>query len=151
IKSLPIVVATLVDLLRMIATARLYRNIDWELVIGVDTFGIIVASAIPKKHRHALAYWSLELRFLASVRNPIWRCVMRLGRHLLKNADLIIVQDKERARLLTAENSITMDRVALVPNSPSGMSTVGTSYYLHKLLAIDPSKKLILHAGMICR
>lgn len=143
--------AALIDLLRMMAAARaLGGEVTFNLVVGFDTFGIIIASAVPRARRQALVYWSLELRFRALIRNPIVRIAMNLERSLLKEADLIVVQDSERARLLATENFITTDRIALIPNSALGLSTAGSSRHLHRLLGLASSEKLILHAGMIC-
>jgi hypothetical protein len=136
-------VSVLVDLARMLRAAReLGRTKVPQLVVGVDTFGFTVASAIPRATR---VYWSLELRVGGFVRNPIERLLMALERRLIRRAALVVVQDRERARFLT----VPEDRVALVPNAPSGMSPVCSSRFLHRRLELDASTNVVLHAGMI--
>lgn len=135
--------SVLIDLARMLAAAReLGRTKAPELVIGVDTFGFTVASAMTSSAR---VYWSLELRVSAFVRNPIERLLMLLERTLIRRAHLVVVQDRDRARFLRVPER----KLALVPNAPAGMSAVRSSHFLHQRLELDASSSIVLHAGMI--
>ena len=144
-------IAETLDLLRMATVARKlsHRN-AFDVVIGIDTYGIAIASAVSKERRCALVYWSLELRFGSSIRNPVAKLLMIFERFLLGRVNCIVVQDSERGNLLAQEYSITTDRMVFIPNSMPGLSNIVSSQYLHERLGLEPTQKIVLHAGMIC-
>ncbi|MBB5502550.1 glycosyltransferase [Paraburkholderia sp. MM5384-R2] len=128
------------------------RGRSYDVAFGVDLFGLIAANAVARKSKvRRLAYWSLEIYLLSTIRNPVIRWAKKREISLSRGADLVIAQDEERGRSLALENGFTKQRIAYVPNSPMGRPGGVDTAFLHRRFSLPPNIRIVLHAGMISR
>ncbi|GJH13512.1 hypothetical protein CBA19CS11_31760 [Caballeronia novacaledonica] len=134
----------------IVGAARELRGRSYDVAFGVDLFGLMAASAVARNSTvHRLAYWSLEIYFLSTIRNPVVRWAKKREIALSRSVDLVIAQDTERGRTLALENGFTEQRIACVPNSPMGRpGRVDTSFF-HRRFSLSSDIRIVLHAGMI--
>jgi hypothetical protein len=126
------------------------RGHSYDVAFGVDLFGLLAASAVARKSTvRRLAYWSLEMYFLSTIRNPVVRWAKKREISLSRGVDLVITQDSERGRSLALENGFTEQLIACVPNSPMGRPDRADSSFLHRRFSLPPEVRIVLHAGMI--
>ena len=123
---------------------------EYDLIIGVDTVGLWVASNYSLKKNIPLIYWSLELTFMNRGYNPIQKIFKLYERRRNRLAVGTIIQDPGRAQCLRKENLLPADhRFFFIPNAPSGAAVTAKNDFLYKRLGIEKSRPIILHIGMI--
>jgi hypothetical protein len=118
--------------------------------IGVDTEGLVAATAVGFVRKVPILYWSLEIRSLRDCTDLIRRFFKRIEKRCHRRALLTIIQDRERADSLMQENRIRAARVIIVPNGPLGPPPRLSSSYLHAKFGLKPAQLIILNIGMIC-
>ena len=141
--------ACIIDLLRM-AFISMFSSYDF--VIGIDMIGVLGGYAAlirSRQRRPKFICWSLEIPPRPHPGGRIMRVLQWFEMKLLKRADLIVVQDRYRARLLCEQNKLSNVATAFVPNSAMGRANIGQSSYLHDRLGIAREVRIVLHAGMI--
>lgn len=142
----------ILDVLDFIRAATvIVRQNPYDLTIGVDTIGILLAGLARTQTASRMVYWSLELDFMC-MSTPwvmIRRVVETFERRLMAKAGMIVVQDFNRAALLMQRIAFDGSRVRLVPNSAMGVPVVHRRTFLRERLNIDPAYRIILNAGMI--
>jgi hypothetical protein len=62
-------------------------------------------------------------------------------------ADLVVVQDSHRGRLLAEENGLVLDKFAYLPVSPSGLRQVKRSNYLRDRFHLSEEQTIVLQSG----
>jgi len=130
--------------------ARRCYSRDYGCVVGVDPFGLIVASAVSMLRNVPVVYFSLEILVQSELRRmPVLMLVKQLERILSKRARYVIVQDKERGRLVVQQNGLVPSKILLLPNSPLGSARRRKSSYLPEKFGIASNRKVVLHAGTI--
>jgi glycosyltransferase involved in cell wall biosynthesis len=144
---------TFIDLFNLSLVAyRKAKKQHYNFIIGIDTMGLIISNLAvwPRdKSNVKLAYWSLEISFMRDLREWLERLFKRLERRFARHADMIIVQDIERAALLHEENTTDGVSTKFIPNSAMGPSNWKGAKFLHRLLDIETEKRILLHAGLI--
>lgn len=128
---------------------RLFARNRYDLIIGINSEGLIEGRRYAKRFSVPLAYLSFEIFFRDELSSPYelrqkaQECV---ASHF---ADLVIIQDKCRAQLLATENDIPLDRFAYLPVSPGGSSGVPKSDYLRKQFNLSETQIIVLHSGSL--
>ena len=115
--------------------------------IGVDVFGAAVTARFADPG--TFAYWSLEITFGENLDDRLLVKLKELERSFTRAAHPVIVQDAQRADLLSRENGLDRDRIVLVPNSPRSGALPPTSTLMQRRLGTDDGTRLILHLGMM--
>jgi len=123
-----------------------FKKNKYDLLIGIDSAGVIVAWEFAQKLDLPLIYVSFEIFFRDELK--------RLNDHKEKDkeivasrfAELVIIQDRWRSRLLAQENIISEEKFAYLPVSPSD-SKVRKSDYLRNKFNIPKEKTIVLHSG----
>jgi len=126
---------------------KMFAAGSFDLIIGVDSGGIIEGYEYAKRYEVPLVYLSFEILFRDELRNR--RDVERKDKECTASqfADLVIVQDKWRAELLTAENKIFPERIEYLPVSPRGSKKIQESSYLRERFNISENETIVLHSG----
>jgi glycosyltransferase involved in cell wall biosynthesis len=129
-------------------TRRTARGHHYHIAFGIDMFGIIAAHHATRTAAvDRLVYWSLEI-YSGHGWSRLPRFAKRLEVQISNKADLVIVQDDNRAAILKA-NGISAMHTAMVPNAPMGRPVMRERNFLHTLLGLPLDTRIVLHAGMI--
>jgi glycosyltransferase involved in cell wall biosynthesis len=128
---------------------RSVKGEKYKCFIGVDMHGLGAAFFAGLLKKVPIIYWSLEIRFLSEFQDCLTRLVKRLERMCHRQAAFTIIQDLERAASLIRENKIRNPKTVIVPNGPLGWPQSETSDFFQKRFSILPSRRIILHIGMI--
>ena len=122
---------------------------SYACLIGVDPEGLINAQTWSRCLGAPFMYWSLEILIREELRSP-WFLRLK-DREVAANRDafLTIVQDKDRASLLAAQNDIPTDRIVYVPNAYRGAARRRKSFFAHQLLDISPEETVVLAPGSV--
>ena len=136
---------------RWIAYARRKcRNKQYSYFIGVDPLGLILATILGHMQRVPVVYYSLEL-YISDESRRSTKILKIFERFCNKKAQFTIIQDMERANLLSKDNGIPISKIFLVPNSRLGKGTKCSSNFLREKFGIAPHQKIILQMGAIAR
>jgi glycosyltransferase involved in cell wall biosynthesis len=121
----------------------------YRCLIGVDPWGLVQAHLFSRFVRVPLIYYSLELYLSHELLDEALRKLKQREIELSSKVEFIIIQDEERAELLSIENNIPLSRFVLVPNAPLGPAQRRDSYYWHQRFGLQPHQKVVLHAGSL--
>jgi hypothetical protein len=127
--------------------AHRHRQNPYAFVIATDTQGLLVAGPLLEHLKIPLIYLSFELTFRDELETPNDIEIKKEEKRVAQKAELIIVQDEERGRLLARENGLDLKRFVFVPNAPLGPAVMTRGTWLNQRLNIAPEKKIVLHAG----
>jgi len=121
--------------------------------IGIDTRGSIVALLRRRLTGAKFVYLSLELEEAKEFRRAAG-VIRHLERLAYREAEWVIIQDKERFATLSSYLAYDHPQVIYLPNSPSGSADSATTpneRFLRQRLAISEEEfpLIALHAGMI--
>jgi glycosyltransferase involved in cell wall biosynthesis len=128
---------------------RSVKREKYQCFIGVDMHGLVAAFFAGLLKKVPIIYWSLEIRFLSDFNDCLTRLVKRLEKMCHPQAAFTIIQDLERASSLNCENKIRNSKTVIVPNGPLGWPQLEASDFFQKRFSILPSRRIILHIGMI--
>lgn len=117
----------------------------YSLVIGVDRYGIVEASAIGRVLGIPCGMISYEL-FFAEETGTEFKEIERRASTYVRFA---ICQDPLRASLLSRENDIPVDRIVCLPVAGREAKPGPRTHLLHERLGIDRGKKIALVSGSI--
>ena len=127
-------------------------------LLGIDPAGLIVATAVAKRTRSPVAYFSLEMLVWQDIRMERRlvvalqkRGVKMLERRCHQQVAFTIALDERRAKCLLEDNRVPGAEVILVPVSPAGEvpDNIMQSDYLRQRFNIPPDKRIILMIGAI--
>ena len=119
----------------------------YDLILGIDSLGVIRGSKYAKRYNVPLAYLSFEMFFRDEliVDSEIEEKEQEVK--ATQMADLVVVQDSHRGRLLAEENGLVLDKFAYLPVSPSGSRQVKRSNYLRDRFHLSEEQTIVLQAG----
>jgi glycosyltransferase involved in cell wall biosynthesis len=126
-----------------------YHRESYKYIIGVDPWGLVLASLPARLCRIPVIYLSLELRFWRETKSAYLKILKILERHCNRKAAFTIIQDKDRAELIMAENGVPANRIEFLPNAPAGEAKLDRSERLHKALGIPGGRPIVLHLGSL--
>lgn len=133
--------------LKLLATAiRLRYSQKASCFLGCDGMGNIIAALASKTTSAPYLHYSLELppkrdRSMSfRQKTEHWSC---------RQADLLITMDQPHADFICSETGMSLDLIALVPNTLRGPARRHPSVSLKKHLGLSSDAILILHAGGI--
>ena len=119
----------------------------YDLILGIDSLGIIRGSKYAKRYNVPLVYLSFEMFFRDEliVDSEIEEKEQEIK--ATQMADLVVVQDAHRGRLLAEENGLVLDKFAYLPVSPSGSRQVKRSNYLRDRFHLSEEQTIVLQSG----
>jgi hypothetical protein len=120
--------------------------------IGMDTYGIILAGMVAEKTKTPLFYYSLELRYSTSplYRNdPFFASLKELERKYHEMCQGTLIQSKERAAILFADNGLTEKNIWMLPVSIGEPPVIQRSQTLYLQHHLPDSQCLLLQLGFI--
>ncbi len=131
--------------------ARHLREREFDLVICVDAYGLVIGTPLARSRKVPVVYFSLELLF--------WREIHKFSLFALKSTELIyirqtssvIIQDRPRANALRASTWYTPKRLHELPNAWPGEVVGGRSNVLRTRLGIPEGVNIVVHAGSCSR
>ena len=124
---------------------RINKEIDkYDLIIGIDR-GIIEASLIASVQQVPYGLISYEMFF----EEEAGRGFKSPERKACENIAFAVCQDRLRARFLSIENNIPLEKMLIVPVSGRSAKKGGKDYYLYNSLGIDKTRKIVLLIGSL--
>lgn len=122
------------------------REKSYDLILGVDSDGVVAAWNYSKKNNTPYIYLSFEMLFMDELKK-YWEPFHKKDEiSASRQADLVVIQDKWRAKLLGQENSIHHNKFVYIPVSPTNTKTSNSSY-LRNRFNIPEDNFIILHSG----
>lgn len=125
------------------------RTSPYTCFVGVDPEGLRRAALLRTFVRAKLVYYSLELMLSDEVTTREQRALKAVERRLSRSASFVIVQDQERASLLSDDNEIPMAKFVYVPNAPLGPARRKPDRWWHDRFALPPETRILLHSGSV--
>jgi hypothetical protein len=142
---------TLVNWLNLLrgsmAGRRILFGTRYDLIIGVNSGGIIAASRYGSAFGVPFVYLSYEIFFRDELANAGDIAEKEEEIRASQKAQLVIIQDEERAGMLIRENGIHPQRTFLLPVAPEADANTGKRDILRRKFGIPPNKKIVIHAG----
>lgn len=125
------------------------RRSSYTCVIGVDPEGLRRAARLTTFVRTSLGYYSLELMLRDELNSREEHALKDVERRLSRRAAFVVIQDPDRASLLSADNQIPLDRFVFVPNAPLGPARRKPDRLWHERFTLPPDARVLLHSGSI--
>jgi len=122
---------------------------QYKCIIGVDPLGLVLAYLPSIFLKTPLVYFSLELLIYRELSSRVLKLLKKVERKANRSAALTIIQDVDRAKIIIQENGIPEEKIAFLPNAPTGDANIKKSNYLRNSLRISNERKIILHSGAI--
>lgn len=126
-----------------------HRQTPYKCIIGVDPQGVVRAGELAEFLGIPLVYWSLELLLSQEVPDNNWQRLKKMELTYSRKAQLIVIQDEERAKLMASDNGLPIDKFLFVPNAPLGPAQQDFSRFWHRQLSLSENQKIVLHAGSL--
>lgn len=123
----------------------------YDLILGVNSAGIIRGYEYAKRYDVPLVYLSFgiffrdELLSRREIKEKECECIAS------QFADLVVIQDRWRARLLAAENGLSPEKFEYLPVSPAGSRSVRKSDYLRRRFNLSERQTIVLHSGSFAK
>jgi glycosyltransferase involved in cell wall biosynthesis len=121
----------------------------YSCLIGVDPWGLVLASISGRFRGIPVIYFSLEIYQWRMLKSPYLRALKLLERLANRAAAFTIIQDWDRGALLMRENHISRGRIEILPNAPRGEASAEKTDDLHRAMRIDRQRQIVLHIGSI--
>lgn len=138
-------------ILRVFSGEKVFSNAlktnHYDLVFGVDSFGVIAAHGYSAGSNVPYIYLSFELLFRDELTTDNLNREKDLEILACQAALFTVIQDKKRMEYLCAENNISSDDIVLLPVSPSKDDPSKDSNYLRDKYNIPNSNLIMLHSG----
>lgn len=117
----------------------------YDLIIGVDQIGLIIASNFAKTLKVPYGLISYEIFF----KQECHAFEKQLEIEASQNLDFIVIQDHVRAKYLSLENNIDINKMIMIPVSSSKVYPYKKKYDIYDELKIDHKNKILLFIGSI--
>ena len=124
----------------------------YDFIVAVDTEGLFLAEKMAAARRTPVVYCSLEIPVQKDFPEADGELLARHRREAaaLSKCFAYLVQDQERADLLTREFSLSRERVVLVPNAPLGRARRKRTNFWNERLGVPRDAHIVLYAGSLC-
>lgn len=126
---------------------RMFAAGAYDWILGVNSAGIIRGYEYAKRYRVPLVYLSFEIFFRDELSSKAEVEEKERERIASQFADLVIVQDRWRAKLLATENGLSPEKFEYLPVSPGGSPTAQKSDYLRRRFNLSERQTIVLHSG----
>jgi glycosyltransferase involved in cell wall biosynthesis len=123
------------------------RNISYDLVVGVEPFGLISAMLLAHLNPAPAIYYNLELYKESHCKHKEEYLLKGLEKQAARNCLLVIVPDAKRGAVLAAENQIKDSYIRFLPVSTKGEQVREGHVYFRRKFNILDDKKVLIYAG----
>ena len=126
---------------------RLFDSGAYDLILGVNSAGLIKGYEYAERYGIPLVYVSFELFFRDEIYDS--KDIAEKAKECLASqaSELIIIQDELRARLIASENDLSLQKFEYLPVSPGGLPAIQKSDYCRKRFNISERQTIVLHSG----
>lgn len=133
--------------IQRIRVDRLFAAGAYDLILGVDSAGVIAGHKYARRFSVPLVYLCFEMSFRDEL--TISTQIEEKERECIASqfADLVIVSDQGRAELLADENGLSLEKFEYLPVSPRGSRRVEGSDYLRRRFNLSERQTVVLHSG----
>ncbi|MBS1517266.1 MAG: hypothetical protein JSS91_04190 [Bacteroidetes bacterium] len=119
-------------------------------IICVDPMGLVIGGRIKKFIRFKLVYASFEIFFEDEFFVQRKRILKKLEMDFSKNAEIVIIQDRRREKLLKSVNNFSDKTIfCRVPVSPMKIDLPDDDYDIYNDLNIPRDKTLVVYSGSL--
>lgn len=125
----------------------LFISAKYDVIIGINSEGIVKAHEFSRKFGIPLIYISFELSFRDEISDTKDIIEKQKECKASQDADLVIIQDELRSRLLANENSVPHEKFEFIPVAPSGSVPNEKTNYCRRRFSIPDSQTIVLHSG----
>lgn len=128
---------------------RLFKKIDnkYDLIIGVDRYGIIEASIIGRLMKVPYGFIPYEIFFAEETSKRF----KKIEKEACRGISFAITQDRLRKYHLSRENEIPSEKIFCIPVAGRFAFKGPKEFNLHDKLGIDRNKKIALFIGSVAR
>lgn len=126
-----------------------HKEISYKAIVGVDSEGLETAGHIADLLHVPLIYWSLELLLSRELTDKNIRILKEREVMLSRKADIIVIQDEERAKLMAMDNDIPMNKFLFIPNAPIISVQQKSTNYWHQHFELKEHQHVVLYAGSL--
>lgn len=124
---------------------KLYIKKKYDLIIGVDRWGILDAYFLSKRSQIPYAHISYEIFFSKEVSTRFKNLEIEAS----QNVKFSVVQDPIRGKKLHEENGIDLNKMIYIPVASSFYKSYIKNYSLYKELNIPLDSKILIFVGSI--
>jgi len=133
---------------------KLYGKLKWRnkvnTLICVDPMGLVIGGRIKKLLNFKLVYASFEIFFEDEFFVQRKRVLKKLEMYYSKLADIVIIQDDKREKLLKSVNNFSeKTEFHKIPVSPLKWEASGEDYDIYKDLNIPEDKLIVIYSGSL--
>jgi len=126
---------------------RTFAGRSYDVTIGIDSMGIAKGFGYSRDFDVPLVYISFEIFFHDELLSDQLIGLKEEECIASRHADLVIIQDRQRAQLLAKENGLEMERFEYLPVSPRGPLWCEKSDFLRRRFDIPEDTMIVLHSG----
>ena len=119
----------------------------YDLIIGVDQLGLLLASEFAKRIKVPFGLISYEIFFYDECGYKEKKIEINASQEL----DFAITQDDIRARFLSEENKISSKKIFTIPVSSSDFFSYKKEYLIYDELDIPKDKNILIFIGSVDR
>jgi glycosyltransferase involved in cell wall biosynthesis len=124
------------------------KKTDYDLVIGIDDFGLTAGYRLAHKNNCALVFLSYEILFSNEITSNAEERLKNKAKNAASLIKLVIVQDSIRGNHLIEQNDLRGLPFLYLPVSPTAsVKKAEISHYLRKKFKIPAGKIILLHSG----
>ena len=133
--------------IQRIRVDRMFAAGAYDLVLGVDSAGVIAGYKYARRYGIPLVYLCFEMSFRDEL--SIDTQIEEKERECIASqfADLVIASDRGRAELLASENGLSLEKFEYLPVSPGGSHRVKGSDYVRRRFNLTERQTVVLHSG----
>ncbi|PZR72033.1 MAG: hypothetical protein DLM73_14475 [Chthoniobacterales bacterium] len=123
----------------------------YDVIIGAENMGLVTAGVFARFSRGRLVYWCLELITWKDAATLLAKFFKWCEMYFAQAAEIIVIQDQERAKIFSRENKVSSEKIVIVPACARGPARKLRTRYFHKRYQLSDDVRIALHAGSIER
>lgn len=131
----------------LFATFKEHFFKSYDLIIGGDLWGNVIANSLKKVSRARHLFFVLEYPQITDGAHPVLSKPDILEHKALKNADIVVTHDKYHQKFIIDNFGIDASRICLLANSSFTPEFRSESQWLRKQFRIPSEHAVILHSG----
>jgi glycosyltransferase involved in cell wall biosynthesis len=121
----------------------------YTCVIGINPTGIIMGYRYSQRLNVPIIYYSLELLLSSELSTIEEKRIKPQELMISKKSKFIIIYDLERAKLLSKDNDIPIEKFVIIPNSAPGSARRNKTRYWHNKFNLSAEKRIVLYTGSL--
>ncbi len=123
------------------------QGANYDLIIGVELFGLISAHLLSTLQHAPQIYYNLELFKKSHCKYKEELILKKLEINASSSCSLVIIPDSQRGAVLIKENKIEESFVRFLPVSTKGAQIKNKHGFFRQKFNISSEKKILIYAG----